>query len=88
MQARAMLDSKLSEEGMVNQEFEELYPGKVQRTQIAYNSKVVLVEACGMLCEVVMTDKLSAATAKHRCLYNSTIVVIYNYFQNSISAVV
>lgn len=41
MQARAMLDSGLSEEGMVNQEFEELYPGKVQRTQIAYNSKVM-----------------------------------------------
>ena len=46
-----MLDSKLSEEGMVNQEFEELYPGKVERTQIAYNSKVVPAEVCNMLCE-------------------------------------
>ena len=40
MQARAMLDSGLTEEAMVNQEFEELYPGKVQRTQMAYNSQV------------------------------------------------
>ncbi|DBA75042.1 hypothetical protein WJX77_009599 [Trebouxia sp. C0004] len=37
--ARAMLDSGMSEQDMVNQEFEELYPGKVERTQIAYNAK-------------------------------------------------
>ncbi|KAL3133713.1 hypothetical protein ABBQ32_008207 [Trebouxia sp. C0010 RCD-2024] len=37
--ARAMLDSGLTEEAMVNQEFEELYPSKVQRTQMAYNSQ-------------------------------------------------
>lgn len=42
MQARAMLDSGLTEEAMVNQEFEELYPSKVQRTQMAYNSQVGL----------------------------------------------
>ncbi len=35
-----MLDSGMSEQDMVNQEFEELYPGKVERTQIAYNAKV------------------------------------------------
>lgn len=35
-----MLDSGMTEEAMVNQEFEELYPSKVQRTQMAYNSQV------------------------------------------------
>lgn len=37
-----MLDSGMSEQDMVNQEFEELYPGKVERTQIAYNAKVCI----------------------------------------------
>lgn len=36
-----MLDSGMSEEEMVNAEFEELYPGKVQRTQIAYDAKAL-----------------------------------------------
>lgn len=35
-----MLDSGMNEEDMVNQEFEELYPGKIERTQIVYNAKV------------------------------------------------
>lgn len=35
-----MLDSGMNEEEMVNQEFEELYPGKIERTQIVYNAKV------------------------------------------------
>ena len=35
-----MLDSGLTEQDMVSQEFEELYPGKIQRTQIVYNAKV------------------------------------------------
>ncbi len=37
-----MLDSGMSEQDMVNQEFEELYPGKIERTQIAYNAKVCI----------------------------------------------
>lgn len=40
-----MLDSGLTEEAMVNQEFEELYPGKIQRTQMAYNSQVGLLKS-------------------------------------------
>ncbi len=36
-----MLDSGMNEEDMVNQEFEELYPGKIERTQIVYNAKVI-----------------------------------------------
>ena len=39
-QAKAMLDSGMNGEDMVNQEFEELYPGKVERTQIVYAAKV------------------------------------------------
>ena len=38
-----MLDSGMSAEDMVNQEFEELYPGKVQRTQIVYNAQVYIL---------------------------------------------
>lgn len=62
MQARAMLDSGLSEEGMVNQEFEELYPGKVQRTQIAYNSKVILNMFCDMLNSALLNWKALEAS--------------------------
>ena len=40
LQAKAMLDSGMNGEDMVNQEFEELYPGKVERTQIVYAAKV------------------------------------------------
>ena len=40
VQAKAMLDSGMNAEDMVNQEFEELYPGKVQRTQVVYGAKV------------------------------------------------
>ena len=36
-----MLDSGMSEEEMVNAEFEELYPGKVEHTQIAYDAKAL-----------------------------------------------
>ena len=83
-----MLDSKLSEEGMVNQEFEELYPGKVQRTQIAYNSKVVLAETCDVLFEVAIMDRFLAAEANHCCLQNSTFALMYNYFKESLCVVV
>ena len=45
-----MLDSGMNEEEMVNQEFEELYPGKVERTQIVYNAKVFFTHLCPLLC--------------------------------------
>ena len=41
-QAKAMLDSGMNGEDMVNQEFEELYPGIVELTQIVYAAKVPL----------------------------------------------
>ena len=72
MQARAMLDSGLSEEAMVNQEFEEMYPGKIQRTQIAYNSKVRPVEACHML--LLCSDQPSSSCLRS---YSSTVAIIY-----------
>lgn len=43
-----MLDSGLTEQEMVNQEFEELYPGKIHSTQIVYNGKVVTTKMCNL----------------------------------------
>ena len=53
-----MLDSGLTEQDMVNQEFEELYPGKIHSTQIVYNGKVTTSTMCNfwsvIFCSVLM----------------------------------
>lgn len=60
-----MLDSGMSEQDMVNQEFEELYPGKIERTQIAYNAKVCIsslpVSACPLK-PTLLSDRCSAVS--------------------------
>lgn len=53
MQAKAMLDSGMTAEDMVNQEFEELYPGRVQRTEIVYDVKVMVKSCSTHFCQAL-----------------------------------
>lgn len=67
-----MLDSGMGPEEMVNSEFEELYPGKVQNTQIAYDAKALtkhhndFVKTKGKL-ETVL-DKYQMKMERHKKL--------------------
>lgn len=67
-----MLDSGMGPEEMVNHEFEELYPGKVEHTQIAYDAKALtkhyndFVKTKGKL-ETVL-DKYQMKMERHKKL--------------------
>lgn len=80
MQARRMLDSGMGAEEMVNSEFEELYPGKVQNTQIAYDAKALtkhyddFVKTKGKL-ETVL-DKYQMKMERHKKLKKRETVIL------------
>lgn len=67
-----MLDSGMSEQDMVNQEFEELYPGKVERTQIAYNAKVCFTSIAAV----------GACPRKPRCFQTDAVLRVGQRLQH------
>ena len=86
-----MLDSGMSEQEMVNSEFEELYPGKVEETQIAYDAKALtkhyndFEKTKGKL-ETVL-DKYQMKMERHKKLKKRDTVCLQYVHKSAISKV-